>query len=290
MFAGTIVYALINSVILLLMAIGFTLTFGISGVSNFAYGALYILAAFATWIFMNLVGLPYFLSAILSILFTAAVGALMYRFILIRVRGQVLSEVIATFGIGLAILEFFRYLGFVGIEYTLPAFVDRSFVIAGTYVDMQRILIVLLTVVLILLLWLFIHHTSIGLAFRGIAQDERTALTFGMDSDWIAMLSVSIGAGLAAVAATIIVPLGTISVSEGYDVLLNALAVCIIGGLGSTGGVIVASLVVGFAQRFTDTYIGSSWTMIVSLVAILLVLVIKPSGLYGKQKELEERI
>lgn len=290
MFAGTIVYALINSVILLLMAIGFNLTFGISGVSNFAYGALYILAAFATWIFMNLVGLPYFLSAILSILFTAAVGALMYRFILIRVRGQVLSEVIATFGIGLAILEFFRYLGFVGIEYTLPAFVDRSFVIAGTYVDMQRILIVLLTVVLILLLWLFIHHTSIGLAFRGIAQDERTALTFGMDSDWIAMLSVSIGAGLAAVAATIIVPLGTISVSEGYDVLLNALAVCIIGGLGSTGGVIVASLVVGFAQRFTDTYIGSSWTMIVSLVAILLVLVIKPSGLYGKQKELEERI
>jgi branched-chain amino acid transport system permease protein len=290
MLVGTIIYAVINSVILLLMAIGFNLTFGISGVSNFAYGALYILAAFATWIFMNLLGLPYFLSVILSILFTAAIGALMYRFILMRVRGQVLSEVIATFGIGLAILEFFRYLGFVGIEYTLPAFVDASLIIAGTYVDMQRILIVLFSVFLILLLWLFIHHTSIGLAFRGIAQDERTALTFGMDSDWIAMLSVSIGAGLAAVAATIIVPLGTISVSEGYDVLLNALAVCIIGGLGSTGGVIVASLVVGFAQRFTDTYIGSHWTMIVSLVAILLVLVIKPSGLYGKQKELEERI
>jgi branched-chain amino acid transport system permease protein len=290
MLVGTIIYAVINSVILLLMAIGFNLTFGISGVSNFAYGALYILAAFATWILMNLVGLPYFVSAILSILFTAGIGALMYRFILMRVRGQVLSEVIATFGIGLAILEFFRYLGFVGIEYTLPAFIDESFVIAGTYVDMQRILIVLFSVALILLLWLFIHHTSIGLAFRGIAQDERTALTFGMDSDWIAMLSVSIGAGLAAIAATVIVPLGTISVSEGYDVLLNALAVCIIGGLGSTGGVIVASLVVGFAQRFTDTYIGSHWTMIVSLVAILLVLVVKPSGLYGKQKELEERI
>jgi len=289
-FAGTVLYALINSVILLLMAIGFNLTFGISGVSNFAYGALYIMAAFATWMLMNLVGLPYFLSAILSILFTALVGALMYRFIIMRVRGQVLSEVIATFGIGLAILEFFRYLGFVGIEYSLPVFLDHSFIIAGTYVDMQRILIVVSSVVLILLLWLFIHHTSIGLAFRGIAQDERTALTFGMDSDYIAMLSVSIGAGLAAIAATVIVPLGTISVGEGYEVLLNALAVCIIGGLGSTGGVIVASLFVGFAQRFTDTYIGSHWTMIVSLVAILLVLVIKPSGLYGKQKELEERI
>jgi branched-chain amino acid transport system permease protein len=289
-FVGTVVYAIINSVILILMSIGFNLTFGISGVSNFAYGALYILAAFVTWMLLYLVGIPYLVAALLSIVFTAFIGALMYRFILMRVRGQALSEVIATFGIGLAILEFFRYLGFVGIEYALPVFIDESFMIGDVYVDMQRILIVISAVVLVLLLWLFVHYTSLGLAFRGIAQDERTALTFGMDSDWIATLSVSFGAGLAAIAATIIIPLGTISVSQGYDVLINALAVSIIGGLGSTGGVIVASLVVGFAQRFTDTYVGSHWTMIVSLIAILIVLVIKPSGLYGKQKELEERI
>jgi branched-chain amino acid transport system permease protein len=289
-FVGTVVYAVINSVILILMSIGFNLTFGISGISNFAYGALYILAAFVTWMLLYLVGLPYLVSALISILFTALIGAMMYRFILMRVRGQVLSEVIATFGIGLAILEFFRYLGFVGVEYALPVFIDESFMIGDVYVDMQRILIVISSAVLVFLLWLFVHYTSLGLAFRGIAQDERTALTFGMDSDWIATLSVSFGAGLAAIAATIIIPLGTISVSQGYDVLVNALAVSIIGGLGSTSGVIVASLVVGFAQRFTDTYIGSHWTMIVSLVAILIVLVIKPSGLYGKQKELEERI
>jgi branched-chain amino acid transport system permease protein len=289
-FLGTIVYAVINSVILILMSIGFNLTFGISGVSNFAYGALYILAAFVTWMLLYLVGLPYLVSALISILFTAFIGAMMYRFILMRVRGQVLSEVIATFGLGLAILEFFRYLGFVGVEYALPVFIDESFMIGDVYVDMQRILIVASSVVLVFFLWLFVHYTSLGLAFRGIAQDERTALTFGMDSDHIATLSVSFGAGLAAIAATIIIPLGTITVSQGYDVLINALAVSIIGGLGSTGGVIVASLVVGFAQRFTDTYIGSHWTMIVSLVAILVVLVIKPSGLYGKQKELEERI
>jgi branched-chain amino acid transport system permease protein len=290
MLLGTIVYAVINSVILILMSIGFNLTFGISGVSNFAYGALYILAAFVTWMLLYLVGLPYLVAALISILFTALIGALMYRFILMRVRGQALSEVIATFGVGLAILEFFRYLGFVGVEYALPVFIDESYMIGDVYVDMQRILIVISSVILVFLLWLFVHYTSLGLAFRGIAQDERTALTFGMDSDWIATLAVSLGAGLAAIAATIIIPLGTITVSQGYDVLINALAVSIIGGLGSTGGVIVASLVVGFAQRFTDTYIGSHWTMIVSLVAILIVLVIKPSGLYGKQKELEERI
>jgi branched-chain amino acid transport system permease protein len=128
------------------------------------------------------------------------------------------------------------------------------------------------------------------LAFRGIAQDERTALTLGIDSDRIAMLSVSLGCGLAALAATLVIPLGSISPGEGYEVLIRALAVCIIGGLGSTGGVIVASFVIGFAERFTDTYLSSHWTMIVSLAAILLVLVVKPSGLFGRQKELEERI
>jgi branched-chain amino acid transport system permease protein len=287
---GTIVYACVNSIILALMAIGFNLTFGISGVANFAYGALYIFSAYASWMGLNLVGMPYPVAAAVSILLTMLAGALMYRFILLRVRGQALSEVIATFGIGLAILEIFRYLGFVGFEYNLPVFVDDSVVLAGVFIDVQRLLIVVIGSVVILGLWWFTHHTRLGLAFRGIAQDERTALTLGIDSDRIALLSVSLGAGLAALAATVIIPLGSIAPGEGYEVLIKALAVCIIGGLGSTGGTIVASFVIGFAERFTDTYISSHWTMIVSLAAILVVLTLKPSGLFGKQKELEERI
>jgi branched-chain amino acid transport system permease protein len=290
MLLGTIVYAFVNSIILALMAIGFNLTFGISGVANFAYGALYIFSAYATWMGLNLVGMPYPAAAAISILLTMLAGALMYRFILLRVRGQALSEVIATFGIGLAILEIFRYLGFVGFEYNLPVFVDDSVVLAGVFIDVQRLLIVIIGSVVILGLWWFTHHTRLGLAFRGIAQDERTALTLGIDSDRIALLSVSLGAGLAALAATVIIPLGSIAPGDGYEVLIKALAVCIIGGLGSTGGTIVASFVIGFAERFTDTYISSHWTMIVSLAAILVVLTLKPSGLFGKQKELEERI
>jgi branched-chain amino acid transport system permease protein len=290
MFFGTIIYALINSAILAVMAMGFNLTFGISGVANFAYGAMYIFAAYASWMLLNLLLLPYWLAVPISILLTMLLGALMYRFVLLRVRGQALSEVIATFGIGLAILEFFNYLGFVGFEYNLPVLIDHSFTIGDTMVDMQRVLIVLFAGLLMLGLWLFTRFTPIGLAFRGIAQDERTALTLGIDSDRIATLSVSLGCGLAALAATLIIPLGSISPSEGYDVLIKALAVCIIGGLGSSVGVIVASVLIGFAERFTDSYIGSHWTMIVSLAAILIVLAVKPSGLFGRQKELEERI
>jgi len=290
MFVGTVVYAIFNSAILAVMALGFNLTFGISGVANFAYGAMYILSAYLSWMFLHFLNLPYWLSICVSICFTMALGALMYRYVLLRVRGQPLSEVIATFGIGLAILELFQYMGLVGYEYSLPVLIDRSIVFGNIVVDMQRILITAAAVLLMAGLWAFTHHTKIGLAFRGIAQDERTALTFGIDSDRIGMFSVSLGCGLAALAAALIIPLGSISPSDGYDVLIKALAVCIIGGLGSTGGVIVASVLIGFAERLTDTYISSSWTMIVSLAAMLVVLLVKPSGLFGRQKELEERI
>jgi len=106
----------------------------------------------------------------------------------------------------------------------------------------------------------------------------------------VATMSVSFGAAYAAIAAIVILPLGTITIEHGYNVLINALAVCIVGGLGSTGGVVVASFLLGYAQTFTATYLESHWVMVVPLAAILAILVIKPSGLYGEQKELEERI
>lgn len=286
----TLIYGFINSVILALIALGFSLTFGISGVSNFAYGSLYILSGYVAWILINKLSIPFFVAAILSVVITAGLGAALYRLVLLRVRGLVISEVIATFGVGLAILEFFRYLGFTGFEYSLPPFSDGAILIGNTYVDHQRLWIVGAGVFLAAGLYLFTHHTRIGLAFRGIAQDERTALSLGIHSDRIAGISVAFGSGLAAIAAILILPRGTISVNEGYDVLINAMAVCIIGGLGSTVGVVVASFIIGYAQMITDAFSGPHWKMIVSLVAILLILVFKPSGLFGKQKELEERI
>lgn len=290
MLQGVLIYGFINSVILVLVAMGFNLTFGISGVANFAYGALYIMAGFTCWGLLNSMGLPYWLSASLSVAATALLAGLLFRFVLLRVRGLVISEVIATFGVGLAILELFRYFGFIGFEYTLPVWIDASLDIGETVVDAQRLLIAAAGILLTFFLWAFTRYTRTGRAFRGIAQDERTALTLGINADMVAAFAVAFGAGYAALAALVILPLGTIAVNEGYNVLVNALAVCIVGGLGSTVGVIVAGLLIGYAQIFTATYVETHWMMIVSLAALLIILLIKPSGLFGKQKELEERI
>lgn len=290
MFLGSLIYGFINSSILALLAMGFNLTFGISGVANFAYGAVYIFAGFLSWILLNTLGVPYLLAVVLAVLCSSLMGLLIYYLVILRVKGLALSEVMATFGLGLAIMELFRYFDFVGFRYTLPVFYDGSFSLGDVYVDYQRITIAVIALGMTGFLYLFTHHTRIGLAFRAIAQDERTALTFGIDSDRIGALSMAFGAGLGAVAAIAILPLGTIAVEGGYEVLINALAVCIVGGLGSTLGILVASVMIGFAQTFTANYLAPHWMILVSLIAIALVLVLKPSGLFSRQKELEERI
>ena len=290
MFLSTVVLGLINSIILALVALGFNLTFGICGIANFAYGALFIFAGLMAWVFINVLNLPYFGAVIMSITSTACFGALIYRFILLRVRGIELSEVMATFGIGLAVLETFRYLGFYGFEFTLPVIIKGSVDLSVVTVSTQRVMIIVIGTALMLVIYLFTHHTKIGLAFRGIAQDEYTALTLGIDSDFIALLSVAFGAGIAAVSAILILPLGSISIDQGYAVLINALAVSIVGGLGSTVGVIVAAFLMGYAQTFTSAYIDTRWMMFVPPMFILFVLAFRPSGLFGKQKELEERV
>ena len=285
-----IIYGTINSVSLALYALGFAMVYGVSRLPNFAHGSLYVLSGFITWGFLNALGLPYLVSILLAILTTGIIGALIYQFILIRVRGMEISEIMASYAIGLAILEGLRWGGFKGMNYTLPAFIEGSTEIAGISVDYQRLLVVACGAAVVALLWVFTHHTRTGLALRGMAQDERAALMLGIDSDRMAVVAMGLGSMLAALAAILLLPLGNIVVESGYNVLILAIAVCIVGGLGSWMGAVLAAFIIGFAQIFTVVYWGAHFQMVVALAAIILTLILKPSGLFGRQKELEERV
>jgi len=285
-----LIYGTINSIALALMALGFALVYGISRVPNFAHGAIYVLSGFITWTFLNSLGLHYTLSILITMVLIGALGALLYQFVLIRVRGMAISEIIASYAIGLAILEGLRWGGFKGMSYTLPPFIEGSVMIGGIPVDFQRIVVVGLGALIVLGLWAFTHYTRIGLALRGMAQDERAALMLGIDSDLMAVVAMAIGAMLAGLAGTLLLPLGNIVVESGYNVLILAIAVCIVGGLGSWMGAVLAAFLIGFAQILTVVYLGSHYQMVVALLAIIFTLILKPSGLFGMQKELEERV
>lgn len=285
-----LIYGTINSIALALMALGFALVYGISRIPNFAHGAFYVITGFITWTLLRTLGLNYLLSIILAIIAIGVVGALIYQFVLIRVRGMATSEIIASYAIGLAILEGLRWGGFKGATYTLPVFIEGTINIGDIPVDLHRILVVGIGAAIITFLWLFTHYTRIGLALRGMAQDERAALMLGIDSDTMAVVAMAFGAMLAGLAGIVLLPLGNIVVEKGYDVLIQAIAVCIVGGLGSWMGAVMAAFLIGFAQILTTVYIGTHFQMVIALLAIILTLIIKPSGLFGQQKELEERV
>jgi branched-chain amino acid transport system permease protein len=290
MLPSLLVYGLINSVTLALTALGFSLTYGISRVANFAHGALYVIAGFSAWALLNRFHLNYFAATFLAVIITALLGAAIYRLALMRVRGMPLLEIIVTFALGTAALEALRFFGFLGSNFSLPPLFRGSVNLLGVPVDMQRIAVVAVGGALVLVLWLLTHHTRIGLAFRAMAQDEQAAMMSGIDSDFMATLSLALGAALVAVAAVVLLPLSFIATESGANVLVSAIAVCILGGLESTAGVLAGSLLIGYAQIVTVTYLGPHYQMIVALFAILMTLILRPSGLFGKLKELEERV
>jgi branched-chain amino acid transport system permease protein len=285
-----LIYGIINSFSLALMAIGFTLVYGISRLPNFAHGALYVVTGFLVWSLIHLLKLNYILSILIALVIMGLVGAAIYRFVLIRVRGMATSEIIATYALGLAILEFLRWAGFKGMTYTLPVFIEGSISIRGVPVDLQRMIVIGIGIVVVSFMWLFTHFNKTGLAFRGMAQDEHAAMMLGIDSDWMAVIAMAMGSVLAGLAAIALLPLGNIVVEAGYNVLILSIAVCIVGGLGSWVGAIIASFMIGFLQIITVAYIQSHFHMVVALLAIIITLILRPSGLFGRQKELEERV
>ncbi len=285
-----LLFGIINSVTLSLTALGFTLVYSISRLPNFAHGALYVTSGYIVWLCVNTLGLNYVAGIVVGIVATAIIGALMYHLIILRIRGMQISEIIATYAIGLAIIEGLRWGGLRGSTFTLPSFLAGSIGIGGITVDHQRLFVLGSGVVVFAALGLFVKFTKTGLALKAIAQDERSAMMLGIDSDRKALVSFALGSGLSAFAAILILPLGSIVVETGYNVLIYSIAVSIIGGLGSWGGAIVASFIIGFAQILTEVFLSTQYQMVISLLAIIVTLLLKPSGIFGKQKELDDRV
>lgn len=290
MFEAIIVYGLVASAILLLISLGFSITFGLSGIANLSYGGIYLSAGYLTWYLINVLQLPLILAASISVVLMAFIGALIYRVLIIRVRGNIMNEVVVTFALGLATMEMFRWLGFGGYGYSLPSITAGGIRILGQAVGFQRLIIIAVAILVALMLWYFTRKTKTGLALLGMAQDEYTALSLGIDSDWSATYSCALGAAITALAAILILPLGVISIDEGYKVLIRMMAVTVLGGLESTKGLILACIILGYFQVAVSNLVSPRWTEAVFLGAILFVLAIRPSGLLGQSKELEERV
>ena len=277
-----LIYGAVTSAIYAMLAVGFTLIFGVARVLNLAHGSFYALGAYGAYVLTSIVGLPLWLAAILSVIGVAVFGVLVEKILIRPLRYSQLGVLMITLAIAL-VVEQTLFLTF-GSEYrNVPAFVDAKINIGGVDVAGQRLLTLVVAGVSIAVLYLFIQRTRLGSAILAISQDADAAKYMGIPSDRIFSLVMAISAALAALAGIIAGPFLSVQPSMHLLPIVKAFAIVVVGGLGSIPGSILAAFMLGYAETIVAYEISTSWTEIVSVLATLLMLVFRPAGIFGKR-------
>ncbi|CAM8631056.1 LivH Branched-chain amino acid ABC-type transport system, permease components [Oxalobacteraceae bacterium] len=277
-----LIYGAVTSAIYAMLAVGFTLIFGVARVLNLAHGSFYALGAYGAYVLTSIVGLPLWLAAILSVIGVAVFGVLVEKILIRPLRYSQLGVLMITLAIAL-VVEQTLFLTF-GSEYrNVPAFVEAKINIGGVDVAGQRLLTLVVAGVSIAVLYLFIQRTRLGSAILAISQDADAAKYMGIPSDRIFSLVMAISAALAALAGIIAGPFLSVQPSMHLLPIVKAFAIVVVGGLGSIPGSILAAFMLGYAETIVAYEISTSWTEIVSVLATLLMLVFRPAGIFGKR-------
>ncbi len=277
-----LIYGAVTSAIYAMLAVGFTLIFGVARVLNLAHGSFYALGAYGTYVGTGILGLPLWQAALLAIAFVAIFGVIVEKVLIRPLRYSQLGVLMITLAVSL-VVEQALFLIF-GSEYrNVPAFIEAKVSLGGVDVAGQRLLTLLIAVVSIGALYLFIQRTRLGSAILAISQDAEAAKYMGIPSDRIFSLVMAISASLAALAGVLAGPFLSVQPSMHLLPIVKAFAIVIVGGLGSIPGSILAALMLGYAETLVAYLVSTSWTEIVSVLATLLMLVFRPAGFFGKR-------
>ena len=277
-----LIHGAVSSAIYAMLAVGFTLIFGVARILNLAHGTFYALGAYGAYFFTSHLKLPLFPAALLAMAVVALFGIFVEKVLVRPMRRSQLAVLMITLAVAL-VVEQALFLTF-GSEYrNVPAFVDTKFSIGGVDVGGQRLLALGVSVALIALLWVFIQRTRLGSAILAVSQDPEAANYMGIPSDRIFSIVMGISAALAAAAGVLAGPFLTVQPTMWLLPIVKAFAIVIVGGLGSIPGSILAALMLGYAETIVGYLISTSWTEIVSVLATLLMLIFRPAGIFGKR-------
>lgn len=277
-----LIHGAVSSAIYAMLAVGFTLIFGVARILNLAHGTFYALGAYGAYFFTSHLKLPLLLAALLAIAVVALFGILVEKILVRPMRRSQLAVLMITLAVAL-VVEQALFLTF-GSEYrNVPAFVETKFTIGGVDVGGQRLLALGASITLIALLWIFIQRTRLGSAILAVSQDPEAANYMGIPSDRIFSIVMGLSAALAAAAGVLAGPFLTVQPTMWLLPIVKAFAIVIVGGLGSIPGSILAALMLGYAETIVGYLISTSWTEIVSVLATLLMLIFRPAGMFGKR-------
>lgn len=282
--AGEVVVQTLNGISIglsiALIAAGLTLIFGVMDIVNFAHGEFYMLGAYGTIVAIAYIG-NFWVALAVAAVFVALLSVVIERITLKPIRERdPLQSLIVTFGFVLilqqAALEIFG-----GSPRGMPTPVSGTISIAGLTYPWVRIVTIIGSLLMIGFLFLFLARTRLGVMMRASAQNLDAARTLGVPADKVFSVSFALSAALAAIAAGFLAPIRGVSPTMGTGVILDAFIVVIVGGLGSVFGAVIAALIIGLAQALSVLVLPAFMSQIISLALLIVVLLIKPSGLFG---------
>lgn len=269
-----------------LTAIGYSMVYGVLELVNFAHGNVYMAGAFIYYLFAVSLGLPWWLSFLLTILVTGLFGVFYDAATLRPLRRAGLPKftgLISSIGVSTVIYNlFFLFLGSETRMY--PTFFEGQQLKLGSIsVNYIYIVIVAVSVVTLLLLTLFINKTRVGMAMRAVAQSTEAAECMGISTNMIVSVTFFIGSALAAISGILsCMSYRSIDISIGTAITIKAFAATVLGGVGNLPGAVVGAFVISIAEVLTAGYISSNIRSISSFVILILVLLFRPNGLMGK--------
>ena len=281
------VQQLLNGLILggayALISIGLTMIFGIMNFTNLAHGAIYMLGGYAMYLASQVLGLPFFLAVAVAIVSVGVMGVLMERLVFRSVyKGPELNTLLISLGM-MMFLENGALL--LWGSQTLPVaspYGDTVYKVLGASVTLQRLMVLVASMVLIGLLYLFLNHTRQGKAVRATAQHPVGASLVGIHIPHVYMLTFGIGSALAGAGGALLAPLFYVFPTMGSMPLLKSFVVVVLGGMGNVQGAVVGGFLVGVAESLGGAYLSSDYKNAFAFIILIAVLVIRPQGLFGR--------
>jgi branched-chain amino acid transport system permease protein len=284
-----VISGLISGSVFALLAIGFSLIFGVARIVNIAHTAFYMVAAYCIYFVTHKMGLHPMWGMVTAIVLVTLLGVITYQIFINPIREHEGAVLIATIALAMALQEILL-LKFTGTYLSVPSLVKGYFVILGVKVFYQQLLTFCAVLLIMAALWVFLMRSKLGLAIRSTAQDREVANLMGINEARVAMMTMALSVGLAALTGAVVVPLTILEPHMWLHPLIMMMAVVVLGGLGSLKGSLIGAYILGFAEALVVFLapMGAFLKGSVALSIMVLVLLIRPEGLFGVSFE-EER-
>ncbi len=289
MFQDILISGLVNSGVYALLALGFSLIFGVARIVNIAHTAFYMLAAYALYGLLVIGGMPLLFAIPIAVVAVVALSLVCYKLVIEPVRQHESAVLIATIALALIFQESLL-VAFGGSFRGIPNAVEGVTSIIGVRVSYQRLIILVVVAVTLVATWYLLNRTRLGLAIRTAANDQEIANLMGINVSRVAMYTVGISVALAAIAGVVVAPVFVVDPLMWLSPLVTMLAIVVLGGLGSLKGSVIGAFIIGYVEAITVFVVpsGSYLKGAVALSIMIVVLLFRPEGLFGVVFE-EER-